>query len=253
MIKRITECWICEDTATSGEHRIKHSDLKKQYPMISQAHPLYHRRNGVKQQQYIGSLKSNHLKFDALLCAKCNNERTQVFDLAWEKLSNYLQDNWDEILKLNQIDLYNIFPDNTLENMINVQLFFTKIFGCYIKETDALVPISSFSESLLNKSEHPNIYFSFRKSEMKTIGNYTGLSNIEIYHEKDNHENIYYAHMFYTLNKITVDLIYAPNTANLELNGAIKPSQIMDTRIALSKLDYKDSLPDYIQSLLEND
>lgn len=253
MIKRKTECWICGDTATTGEHRIKHSDLKKQYPIISQAHPLYHRKNGVKQQQYIGSLKSNQLKFDALLCARCNNERTQVFDLAWEKLSNYLQDNWDEILKLNQIDLYNIFPDNILDNTIAVQLFFVKIFGCYIKETDTLISLSSFSESLLHKLEHPNIYFSFRKSEMKTIGNYTGLSDIVICHEKGNQENIYYAHMFYTLNKITVDLIYASNTANLELNGAMKPSQIMDNRIELSKLNYKDSLPDYIQPLLESD
>ncbi len=245
------ECWICGDEATTGEHRIKHSDLKGLYPNISQETPLYHRRDGIKQK-YIRSIKSNKLKFDALLCAKCNNEKTQVYDKAWEKLSNYLQTNWDNIVKAKKINITNVFQGTAIENMIDVQLFFVKIFGCYIREVGVPVSLLTFSTALLERSEHPNIYFSFRESEIDTTGNYISISDIEIWYEPNNQNNIYYIHMFYTLNKITVDLIYCLDETLIELNGAIKPSQIMDNQIKLSKLNYKSALPEYIQSTMTN-
>ena len=233
--------------ATTGEHRIKHSDLKKLYPNISQQQPLYHRRNGIKQKS-IGCIKSNRLKFDTLICARCNNETTQPYDIAWSKLSNYIQDNWYDISTLNRINLQNIF-DNVNSSMIKVQLFFTKIFGCYIKEYSVPIQLSSFSESLLNCQEHQSLYLSFRKSEIETKGNYAALSDIEIYYNKN---IIYYAHMFYTLGQLTVDLIYAPNAEIIDLNGAIKPNGITNGTIELSKLNYKSSLPVCIQSLMKD-
>lgn len=240
-------CWICGDVATTGEHRIKHSDLKQLYPEINQKFPLYHRRDGINQRP-IGSLKSNHLKFDALLCAKCNNEITQKFDLAWEKLSSCLQKNWDTICVKGQINLYEVFPENTIHHMTYVQLFFVKIFGCYIKESGANVCLESFSKVLLSKLEHPSLYFSFRESHIATRGNYSSISDLEIFHEDNNPKNIYYAHMFYTLDRITVDLIYCPDSSIINLNGAVKPSQILDNTLQLSKLTYESTLPEYIQS-----
>ncbi len=248
------KCWICGDIATTGEHCIKHSDLKYLYPDISPEFPLYHRRDGI-QKRPIRSLKSDHLKFDALLCAKCNNERTQTFDKAWESLSTYLLTNWDEILQVNKIDLRKVFLDKTIENMIGVQLFFVKIFGTKIVESYAPINVSSFSKSILENVEHPNIYLSFRDSEIESKGNYCSLSDIEIYTEKAT-SDIVYAHLFYTLDRVTIDLIYCPNNkfiSDLNLNGGIIPTQLINNTIKLSKLNYKSTLPEYVQSNMIND
>lgn len=247
------KCWICGGIATTGEHRIKHSDLKDLYPAITPESPLYYRRDGI-QKRPIRSLKSDHLKFDALLCTRCNNARTQTYDKAWETLSKYLLTNWNEILKVNKIDLHKVFPNKTIENMIAVQLFFVKIFGTKIVESCAPIDVSSFSKSILENREHPNIYMSFRDSEIEVKGNYCSLSDIEIYTENDTN-NIIYAHMFYTLNKVTIDLIYCPDNkfiCDLNLNGGIIPAQIIDNIIKISKLNYKSTLPEYVQSTMTN-
>ncbi len=247
------KCWICGDAATTGEHRIKQSDLKYLYPDITPEAPLYYRRDGI-QKRPIRSLKSDHLKFDALLCANCNNTRTQAFDKAWETLSGYLSTNWNEILKTNKINLLDVFPDNTIEKMIKVQLYFVKIFGTKIAESYAPIDLSSFLKSILENKEHPNIYMSFRDSEIEGKGSYCSFSDIEIYTEKDTH-NIIYAHMFYTLNKVTIDLIYCPDNkfiCDLDLNGGFIPTQTVDNMVKISKLNYKSTLPEYVQSIMTN-
>ncbi len=250
MAKRKMKCWICGEEATTGEHRIKHSDLKSLYPNISQDDPLYHRRDGINQKP-IGSLKSDYLKSDALICAKCNNERTQKFDMAWQKISNYLQINWNKIINDGAINLLEVFPEDTIDNMTYVQLFFVKIFGCKIEESEATISLASFSESLLNELEHQDIYCSIRDSDVETVGRYGSISNIDIFHRNDNQYEIIYAHMFYTIGRVTIDLIYCPDTSYIDLNGATKPAQIMNNTIKLNSCNYRDALPVYVQSLMK--
>ncbi len=252
MAKTSMVCWICGDVATTGEHRIKYSDLKYLYPYITQKTPLFHRRDGEKQKHNIGSLKSNHLKFDALLCAKCNNERTQPYDKAWEELSNYLRENWDDILKVNKVYLLNIFPKNTIINMVDVQLFFVKIFGCKIKESDAPINLVPFSESLLDNSENHDVYIFFRDSDIEMVGNYCSISNIDILYKDDTKKEIIYAHMFYTVGQITIDMIYCIDTFCNDLYGAIKPTLITNNTIPISNGNYKDALASYVQSNISN-
>lgn len=252
MNKVAMSCWICGDNATTGEHRIKHSDLKQLYPNTTQQSPLYHRRDGSKQET-IGGLKSNRLKFDALLCAKCNNERTQKFDHAWEMLSDYLQKNWDTILKDGQINLLDVFPKDTEKNMVHVQLFFVKIFSCKIEESGAHMSLVSFSKALLSKAEHPALYFSIRDSHISSSGNYSSLSDIEIFSDK--YGDVVYAHMFYTIGQTTIDLIYCPNEKYadfIDFNGAEKPSQITQGILKLSVISYSSVLPKYVQSLMKD-
>ena len=250
MIKATMSCWICGDNATTGEHRIKHSDLKQLYPNTTQQSPLYHRRDGIKQET-IGGLKSDRLKFDALICTKCNNERTQKFDLAWETLSDYLQKNWDIILKDDQINLLDIFPENTTRYMIEVQLFFVKILGCKIEESKSTINLTSFTESIMDEVEHKDIYCSIRDSNIETIGKYSSISDIEVFYKNDNQDEIIYAHMFYTIDQVTIDVIYCPDTSYINLNCAIKPTNIIDYTIKLSKCNYSDALPVYVQSLMK--
>lgn len=168
-----------------------------------------------------------------MLCEKCNNSKTQASDLAWGKLSKFLSDNWVEIKKLKMISLYDVFGDEWEKKMILVQLYFTKIFGCKIAESNAPIDLHMFSLSILNIMEHPSLHISFRDSEKKT--NYACLSDIEIYSKN---KDIVYAHLFYTVGNITIDILYYEQGIEaINLNGALKPS-CMKQNLQLSELNY---------------
>jgi hypothetical protein len=122
------QCWICGRIADSREHRIKQSDLKIVYPSVSQSSPISHRRNG-NIEKTIGSIKSNHFKYQKSICSKCNNSLTQNHDHAWLELSCHLHDQWSLISETKTIYLIHVFPENEiLNNLIYVQLFFLKLF-----------------------------------------------------------------------------------------------------------------------------
>ncbi len=241
------QCWICENNATTGEHQIKKSDLKLLYPNTTQQSPVYHRSNGERQKP-IGSIKSSHFTFNALLCSNCNNTVTQDYDKAWEKLSSHLHKNWKSILKNNEIDLLAIFPNNINDYILLVQLYFVKLFGCKIEESKAPIDLTMFSKSILTKTEHPHLYISFRDSCLNTQSNYSALSNLELM-KIGNH--IVYAHLFYVIGNVTVDMIYSTNTNDVDLNGAQKPSEISNI-FKLSKCTYLDALPSFTNNIFTN-
>ncbi len=227
------KCWICKSEATSGEHHIKKSDLKLLYPYATQKKPIYCIRNG-KLQKKIGGIKSKSFMFDSLLCKECNNHRTQPHDKAWERLSSYLYKNWMKVQSDGYIDLYDVFRSDYIHEMLQVQLFFTKIFGCKISESLSPIDLNIFSQSILDEQEHPYLYISIRKSMETTKGNRAVLSDIEICTEN---EKTIYAHLFYTIGNVTVDMIYCPDESMIDLNGAKKTSD-MKKILKLSKLNY---------------
>jgi len=231
-------CWICGDKANSGEHMVKKSDLHLSFKNISQNHPIHVRKNG-ECKKIIGTLKSKSFHFGVKICKKCNNERTQQFDQIWEKLSKYLYDNWRIILNDGYINLKNIFGTKIQESMLCVQLFFLKIFGCKCIEAEINFNMNKFSKAILNKKEQSDFYISFRNSEHNFTDNYCVSSDIQIL-KANKPEEIIYMHQFYTIGKITVDMIYAPNKDIIDLNGALKPSEI-SMILPLSKLTYNQS------------
>lgn len=232
-------CWICGDKANSGEHSIKKSDLNLIFKNISQKKPIYVRKNGENvKYKTIGTTKSPAFYFDIKICEKCNNERSQEFDETWEKLSKYLFENWIDILDRGYIDLKKAFGTKVKKSMIFVQLFFLKIFGCKCIDGGINFNLREFSKAILEKNEQSNFYISFRNSDNNLTANYCSNSNIEIY--GDAIDEIIYMHHFYTIGEVTVDMIYAPNKDIVNLNGALKPSE-MSTILPLSKLNYNQN------------
>lgn len=78
------KCWICGKPADSAEHRIKKSDLVALYGSgpYKGADALMLIR-GEKETPIQGP-NSKHVKYEKIICCKCNNEFTQPFDLAYE-------------------------------------------------------------------------------------------------------------------------------------------------------------------------
>lgn len=153
------KCWICGDTADSREHSIKASDLKGYFGHLGEERLYRHTDTTINEP--IMSIGSNKLTFKNKICKKCNNERTQPYDCAWEVLSKYLQTNWQMIVKSEYFSLLNVFPKDTRKNVLHVHLYFVKLLGCKIVEEKVPINISRFSEALLSGKFHTNVFLTF--------------------------------------------------------------------------------------------
>jgi len=145
----------------------------------------------------------------SILCAKCNNERTQPFDLAWEITSRFLRNTKPQIQIGSTLKGDKIFPSNAKRNLRDVQLYFVKLFGCLIQENGIPINLDSFSSAILARSFHPNICIKFGRfhGTEKMVG-VAGLSTLV------NNENreVVLAHWFYELGEYAVNVIYAEET-----------------------------------------
>jgi hypothetical protein len=204
------ECWICGNEGKTGEHLIKASDLKSYFGEISESRPVYH-HSDEKRNVKIKSIKSDKLKSDALICANCNNNLSQPYDRAWEKLSSYLRKNWKKALIQEDVPLKEIFQDEIEHSMLNVQLFFVKLFGCRIIENKIPIDIKMFSQAFLNRKTHKNIFIYIEKwKSNKNVGmseiNALTFDNIPIF-----------AHWLYIIDELVVNIIYDTKRINKKL------------------------------------
>lgn len=212
-------CWICGSKANSGEHRIKRTDLIHTFDCVNQKEPIFHYRK-MKLIDKAGSVKSSIFKFDNIICTKCNNERTQPFDLAWDKLSSYLHYNWDEIKRVGNIDLRSVFPDNYESNMVMVQLFFIKILGCKIVESNPSYNLTDFSNCLLKGKENSSVYLRIRDTQKNRGKGYAAISYVYLCKYRTSE----YLMCCYILSDISIDIIYDVKNSGMRLPCAYKPS-----------------------------
>jgi hypothetical protein len=206
------ECWICGQNGTTKEHLLKASDLKSEFGSVSQKSPLFYYAEGQNSQKINSIKKSSLVKSKALICSHCNNARTAPYDKAWEKLSTYIRNIKDlragKILKLNKI-----FPGNASIQMLNIHLYFVKLFGCVIKEHNIPISLTQFSSSLINNVAHPNVFISFGPSGGMGTGNTeVGAESVD--------GSVTFATWFYVVGSTAVNIMYALPTEKRQ--GLIK-------------------------------
>lgn len=207
------KCWICGGAAESGEHRAKKSDLAMVFRGVTQQTPIYEKSVPSGQNpkiQKIGSLKSDKLKWDSKLCHECNTTRSQPFDYAWAILSAYLQSNQNRLKNSKKLKLQSVFPGSVTKSMLNVHLYFIKMFGCILTEHNVPIPIQGFSESILNGSSHPNVYLGIGYRGEFTKKNVVLVTPIESLTE-ENSSVIHFASWQYWIRNVFIDVIYSIN------------------------------------------
>ncbi len=163
------KCWICGGKGETGEHLLKASDMKMLFPEISQKKPLYVHSSSSKNIK-IGSRKSNRLKSNALICAKCNNQLTQPHDKAWEKTSQYISTHWDTIVKAQQLDLKDVFKHNVINSAVNFHLYFLKLLGCLLVESGNDEISSYLATSIISNKSHDRVFINFVDSKELFVG-----------------------------------------------------------------------------------
>lgn len=198
-------CWICGSPANTHEHLFKASDIRSVFGQLNERHPLlFHDPNHNPTKVY--GIGNNRLRFKAKICANCNNKRTQPHDYAWEDLSAYLRSN-PNLLKPNAtIRLHKAFPGKVSRSMLNVHLFFLKLFGCLIKQYNIPIPLTQFSKAILNGTAHPNIWISFGTGLKIGSIKHVSCSQVATYGQ---HGRIKYASWFYSVDNISANVIYA--------------------------------------------
>lgn len=198
------KCWICGQTANSGEHRLKATDLRHLFPRVSQSTPIYTKDHRGKPKS-IGSLKSDQLKWESKLCHQCNTARTQNYDRAWETLSDYLR-KAPIGANTRSIRLDKVFPGSTNSSMLDVHLFFVKFLGCLIIEHQVPIPITFFAKSLLTGNSHPGVHLgfgTFPERKKRKTAYITPLQGCELNNQTQ------FANCQYMIGHVFVDIIYS--------------------------------------------
>lgn len=200
-------CWICGQNADSGEHRTKKSDLGLVFPSVSPDRPIYTKTEFGKFVK-INSLDSDRFKSRAMICQHCNTTRTQPFDQAWEQLSAYLQENTNHLRLRNSLLLHKVFPGRTKKAMLDVHLFFVKIFGCLIIEHNIPIPIEPFSQAILKRSEHQKVYLGIGYLPKVRGKNIVQISPIETVHSNED-QLLHFASWQYIVKEAFVDISFS--------------------------------------------
>lgn len=199
------KCWICGNDADTGEHLVKASDLRSLFDVPSQDDPIYYHTSVVKNFR-VGSLKAKVLKSPAHICNQCNSARTQPHDRAWQRLSETLRSRQPPIAAGESIRPNRIFPYNTAREMGNVHLYFLKLFGCRIMVDSVPIDISEFSDAILTRRPHPNVYLAFGPTPNLPKHKEAGMTAI---HGDTRDGRCVFATWFYYVGALSVNLLYA--------------------------------------------
>lgn len=119
--------WLCGAVADSREHKFKDSDLRRNYGkkgsglLVSEASPRPFQNH-----------KDDLLKFEPVLCKRCNNERTQQHDLAYDDYVEYIGSHYADVRAQGAIDFSGVFEDNWQVRRLHLMRYFAKHAGCKI-------------------------------------------------------------------------------------------------------------------------
>ena len=141
-------------------------------------HPLY-LHDAAKRNRRIGSLDAKLLKSPGRICPDCNNARTQPHDRAWEKLSEALRDRSTSTgAGKCRASRRSVFRYDTARAMLNVHLYFVKLFGCHIAGNAIPLDIASFANAILHQKAHPCVYVKFGCGRTSAGEPMTGMSDM---------------------------------------------------------------------------
>jgi len=133
-------CWWCGALADSREHKVKKSDLVRDFGPGPYQEPLVSARDGVERQ--VQGPNSKLVKFKPTLCAKCNNERSQPFDRSYDSYAEYVHGRERHILASRSIDLRAVYGSDWELGRESLMRYLTKHIGCRLAENEIEIPES---------------------------------------------------------------------------------------------------------------
>lgn len=131
---------MCGSPANTGEHKIKRNllvTLHGRGPYRNEKE-LTHFRDG--EESRLRGPNAKQIKFQNVLCAPCNNSKTQAFDLAYDQFCNYVLNAEKLITQRRVIDFADVYGDSFEDSQRNLYKYFAKLFGCDLAANRLSVP-----------------------------------------------------------------------------------------------------------------
>lgn len=203
------KCWICGGEATTGEHMIKKSDLLAIFGKPKKGSPLF-LHNAQKSNQIIQGLNADALKLGSRLCGPCNNARSQPYDRAWEAFSWFVRTRLPPIQSGDFIRADRIYPMSSNLGLRHVQLYFVKLFGCFIDENKIPIDLTSFSKAFLSGTYHRDIFLRLGCVPRGPGEELVGVLGLATATDSKSGK-IAGAQWFYELDRFAVNIIYTPH------------------------------------------
>lgn len=127
-------CWWCGAPADSREHRLKKSDLVREFgkPPFTDLRTLT-RFYGDDRHDFSGP-GSRLVQFQPSMGMRCNNARSQPFDVAWDRFVTYLVEHEAEVLETRSLDLEAIFGTDWASAAADVERYVVKHLICRIAD-----------------------------------------------------------------------------------------------------------------------
>lgn len=160
-------CWWCGSTADSLEHRHKRTDLLRLWD--GDEGPVWGGGNGETEAIRGPNSKSSAIRFGRVLCQRCNNERSQPFDLAYDVLSDALVAHMDGWWFSPGISLETIYGDQWPPHAMNLARYYVKNFGCLMAD-QGIPPQQTMRDFLNGREAMDNVGLFLVKSESHYIG-----------------------------------------------------------------------------------
>jgi hypothetical protein len=182
----INYCWICRKPSETSEHRIKKSDIIRQF-----GKGPYRGINGLThvksdKMRDLQGPDSSLIKYEKNLCSNCNNKVTQPFDVAYEQFIAWVTDNEIDVLKRRVIDFEAVYGIDWEEKQRNLFKYFAKCFGCRIDGIGRLVPFDvinligkDFFETALHVTFQVNEDMLLFKKEDQFVGTFPIIGDPE--------------------------------------------------------------------------
>jgi hypothetical protein len=123
-------CWWCGGTADSKEHKYKRTDLTRTFgpgPYVGDA-AVVRGVEGMSRQ--VQGPKSDELKFPPVLCATCNNARSQPFDLAYDVFAEFISKYEDRILRTGTFRFSDVYGGTWRTAKEHLAKYYVKHIGC---------------------------------------------------------------------------------------------------------------------------
>jgi hypothetical protein len=133
-------CWWCGSPADSREHKFKRSDLVRAF-----GKGPYHGdetlvRLGGRGRREVHGPNSDAFKFSPSLCQRCNNERSQPFDRAYEHFIGHVDDESRNVLRARRVNLAEVYGPTWHSDAMDLARYLVKHIGCRLAEVTATTP-----------------------------------------------------------------------------------------------------------------
>lgn len=167
-------CWWCGAPATTMEHRIKHSTLRR---VARDEQGILDPRNVFKKaDDYEGSLRSlkkgTQVKWLKNMCATCNNARSQPFDLAYDRMESFIIKYADTLMTWPRLRWQQVYGDDWERGAADLARYFAKQVCCMLATQRLPIPddlIAFLDGAPRCPSVAFAIYRDWRKGDMHKI------------------------------------------------------------------------------------